>query len=135
MIVLDCSATVEMVLGTEAGLCLRSLMLGGEQAISSSLLHAEAASVYRKYVRANVMTQGEALAALNATVRLVDCYVDVSENHVEAFAESLRLEHSPYDLLYFTLARRNGATLFTLDRKLLALCEREGLDCVHVLAA
>jgi predicted nucleic acid-binding protein len=65
---------------------------------------------------------------------LVDYYVDVSENHVEAFAESLRLEHSAYDLLYSTLARRNGATLFTLDRKLIELCRREGVNCVHVLA-
>jgi predicted nucleic acid-binding protein len=134
MIVLDCCAAVEVTLWTEAGLSLRSLMLSGEQVISSSLLYAEAASVYRKYVRSGVMTQGEALAALDGVIRLVDRYVDVSENYVEALTESIRLGHSSYDLLYFTLARRNGATLLTLDRKLVELCEREGVDCVHILS-
>jgi predicted nucleic acid-binding protein len=134
MIVLDCSAAIETALGTEAGLCFRSLMLNSERIISPNLLYAEAAGVYQKQVRAGVITQAEALIALNATVRLVDYYVDVSENYVEAFNESLRLGHSSYDLLYFTLARRSGATLFTLDQKLIELCEREGVDCVRLLS-
>lgn len=33
-------------------------------------------------------------------------------------------------MFYFMLARRLGATLFTLDRKLMALCEENGVDCV-----
>jgi hypothetical protein len=45
MIVLDCSAAVEIVLETETGRSLRSLMLGEEQVISSSLLYAETTMV------------------------------------------------------------------------------------------
>ena len=34
------------------------------------------------------------------------------------------------DRLYFVLARRNAATLFTLDRKLQQLCLDNGVNCV-----
>ena len=40
------------------------------------------------------------------------------------------LAPSVYDMLYFVLARRNAATLFTLDRKLQQLCLDNGVDCV-----
>ena len=36
--------------------------------------------------------------------------------------EAMRLDHPVYGLLYFVLARREGATLFTLDQKLQGLC-------------
>ena len=44
--------------------------------------------------------------------------------------EAMRLRHPVYDMLYFVLARRNAATLFTLDRKLQQLCLDNGVDCV-----
>ena len=47
-----------------------------------------------------------------------------------AFSEAVRLNHPVYDMLYFVLARRNAATLFTLDRKLQQLCLDNGVDCV-----
>lgn len=34
-------------------------------------------------------------------------------------------------MFYFVLARRNAATLLTLDKRLNALCEREGVGCIH----
>ena len=36
-------------------------------------------------------------------------------------------------MFYFVLARRFGATLFTLDRKLIRLCEEQGVQCVAIL--
>jgi predicted nucleic acid-binding protein len=35
-------------------------------------------------------------------------------------------------MLYFTLARRTGATLLTLDKKLLALADKEGLETMNL---
>ena len=42
----------------------------------------------------------------------------------------MRQSHPVYDLFYVTLARRNAAALFTADKKLVALCERMGVNCV-----
>ena len=44
--------------------------------------------------------------------------------------ESVRLGHSSYDLFYVVLARRTGATLFTLDKKLQDLSLSLGVNSV-----
>jgi predicted nucleic acid-binding protein len=131
MIVLDCNAAVAMVFETKEGEALRSLILAGEETISSELLRIELASALRKYVKAGTISEKTITSHYEKALALVDRFVDLEQNCTEAFTESLRLDHSPYDMLYFTLARRNGATLFTLDNKLVALCERERIDCIH----
>ena len=131
MIVLDCSAAVNIARKTLEGKALHALMLEGETTISSELLPIEAASAFRKYVRANALDEDTAKAYLIATVALVDEFVPIQENYIEAFHESLRLKHSVYDMLYFTLARRNAATLVTLDAKLMGLCDEQGVDCIQ----
>jgi len=131
MMVLDCSAAVAIVFETAEGNALKNLLLAGEEIISSELLRVELASALRKYVKAGTISQKLVAAHYEKATALVDRFISLEQNCTEAFSESLRLEHSPYDMLYFTLARRNGATLFTLDKKLIALCERERIDCVH----
>jgi hypothetical protein len=44
--------------------------------------------------------------------------------------ESSRTGHSTCDLLYFTLARRYGASLITLDAKLKVLAINFGIDVI-----
>jgi len=133
MIVLDCCAAVDMVRETPEGKALALLMLEDEKVISSTLLYAETDHAFSKFLRADLINREQARAGIEASVQLVDEFHDMSENYLEAFAEAARLGHSTYDLFYFTLARRYAATLFTLDRKLMALCEQEGVDCCHLL--
>lgn len=61
-------------------------------------------------------------------------YRDKTGLEAEILHESLRLDHSSYDLAYLVLARRTGATLFTLDGKLADACERCGVSCTGVMA-
>ncbi|GHS86330.1 hypothetical protein FACS189487_00400 [Campylobacterota bacterium] len=61
---------------------------------------------------------------------LIDEYIDISENNAEALNESIRLNHSAYDMLYLTIARRYGGTLLTLDKKLAVLARKEGIQVV-----
>jgi predicted nucleic acid-binding protein len=133
MIVLDCCAAVAMILGTPDGKSLEALIERDEEIVSSSLLLAELGSALRKYVRAGAISQERALWGIREIDSVIDRFVDTSENYVESFGEALRLEYSPYDLFYLTLARRNGAALCTLDRALMGLCAREGVDCIHEL--
>lgn len=130
MIVLDCSAAVEMVRGTERGGAFERLMLEGESVIASELLKVEVRNVFWKYVHAKLMTAEQAEERVRIALSLVDEFVPLEENAAEAFAEAVRQNHSVYDMLYLTLVRRNAATLFSADRKLVELCERMGLDCV-----
>ena len=116
MIILDCSAAVEMVQETPRGFGFEALILKDERIVASDLFRAEVRNAFWKYVHAGVMT--------------VDEFVPLEENAAESFVEAARQGHPVYDLFYVTLVRRKAATLFTADKKLVALCERMGVNCV-----
>lgn len=133
MIVLDSSAACDMARQTEEGLAFCSLMLSNEKVISCDLLRAEAVSVFRQLCRRGVMNQEEAQECFVDSVAYADEYYSIQELQAEVLSESIRLNHSSYDMFYFVLARRFAATLFTLDRKLIKLCEEQGVQCVAIL--
>ena len=130
MIVLDCSAAVEIARGTVRGSAYRMLMMEGEPAIASDLFRAEVRNAFWRYVRAKMMSGDEAEIMIDKALGLVDEFIPLEENAAESFAEAVRQSHPVYDLFYVTLARRNAAALFTADKKLVALCERMGVNCV-----
>lgn len=129
MIVLDCSAAVEMVRKTSRGCGFRSLMLKDEKVITSELLKAEVRNAFWKYVRAGLLDVAQAEVLVEKALDLVDEFVPLEDNAAESFAEAVRQNHPVYDLCYLTLARRNAATLLTADTRLVALCERMGVNC------
>lgn len=130
MVVLDNCALVEIILGSEQGIALKNLLLEGEECVSVDLLRAELVSVLRKLVAKGCMEKKDALAHLDDALSLVDTFYPVGDLQTEVLSESIRLQHSSYDMFYFVLARRLGATLFTTDRKLVNLCLSHGVDCV-----
>ena len=133
MIVLDACAVVEMVRRTQEGLALQRLMMTDELAISCDLVRAETASVLRKLARAQGLQPTQAERYLVEALALVDRFYPIEELQSEAFRESIRLDHSVYDMFYFVLARRTGATLFTVDRKLMDLCLRQDVPCLAMI--
>ena len=131
MIVMDCSAAVEIVNGTAKGKAFRTLMLDGEKIIASELFRAEIFNAFWKYVRTGLMETEQAKTFATKAIELVDEFVPLEENASESFSEAVRQGHSVYDMFYLTHARRNDATLFTVDRKLMGICEEMGIDCVQ----
>lgn len=133
MIVLDSSAACDMVRKTEEGMAFRALMLSEEKVISCDLLRAEVVSIFRKLCRRGLIPIEKVQSFLTESTALVNEYYSIQELQEEVLSESIRLDHSSYDMFYFVLARRFGATLFTLDRKLIRLCEEQGVQCVAIL--
>lgn len=133
MIVLDSSAACDMVRKTEEGMAFRALMLSEEKVISCELLRAEVVSMFRKLCRHGFIPIEKVQSFLTESTALVNEYYSIQELQEEVLSESIRLDHSSYDMFYFVLARRFGATLFTLDRKLIRLCEEQGVQCVAIL--
>lgn len=131
MIILDCSAAVEMVRATPRGQGFEGLLLQGERVVTSSLFQVEVRSAFWKYVQAGLLTPDQAVGRANMALALVDEFVPIEENMAESFAEAMRLGHPVYDMLYVTLARRNATTLFTVDKKLVRLCESIGVNCAY----
>lgn len=131
MIVLDCSAAVEIVRKTADGGALKTFMLEGGEVVAPSLFHEELASTFWKLVRADVMSKDKAIEYIKAAEGLVERFIPPDDFVIEAMCESLKLHHPTYDMFYLVLARRCGATLLTIDQKLIDLCDQQGVDCVY----
>lgn len=131
MIVMDCSAAVNIARETGEGLAAQALMLEGEECIAPTLLYSEATNVLATLERAGVIQADQAMPLLKEALSLPDRFVSTEKLWIEAFSEARRLRHPAYDMLYAVLARRNGATLFTLDQKLQKLCLENGIECIY----
>ena len=131
MMVLDCNAAFHIALNTVEGNALQMLFMKGETTAAPTLFHAELAHVLEKMAVREHYSRKEAIEIGENAYNLVDEFYEDQLLWPEALSESMRLQHSSYDMFYFVLARRLGATLVTLDKKLQALCDREGVDCIH----
>lgn len=132
MIVLDASAATAIARGSAEGKGLEALVLEGERVIAPDLFHCEMANVAWKYHAAGMMSSSEARFLMDAALDLVDEFCSEAPLAREACAESLRWNHPAYDMFYLVLARRTGATLFTLDKKLMGICRNAGVNCVEL---
>ncbi len=133
MIVLDVNAAVAIAQETEDGLMLQRLMLSGEEIIAPNLFTIELGNVAWKMVSAGMIAEKEAFKLVDYASMLVDRYIAAEELMVESIHEAIRNNHPVYDLLYLVTARRNGATLFTFDKKLRKLCIANGVNCIDVV--
>ncbi len=129
MIVLDGSAAVDMVRETSEGLALAQLLLDGEKIISHDLFSTEVCNAFWAYHQVSKLDRNEVAEYVAQATRLVDEFYRTEDLLREALMEAMRLDHPVYGMLYFVLARREGATLFTLDQKLQGLCADNGVDC------
>ncbi len=103
-----------------------------ESALAREACADEMANVAWRYNAAGLMDAEEARFLMDGALGLVDEYCSESALAREACAESLRWNHPAYDMFYMVLARRTGATLFTLDKKLMRICRDAGVSCVEL---
>ena len=132
IIVLNSNAAIEIVLKRTKGTVLREIIEESEKIVSSEFFRIETANVIRKYVNGKYIKKAECNKILELVENLVDEFIPIKENHLEALIEAIRLNYSAYDMLYLTLARRMGATLITLDQTLNAIAKKEGIDTLII---
>lgn len=130
MVVIDVNAAVAIARGTEEGRALRLLLNEPERVVAPRHFLEEMGNVAWRYVAAGDLSEEDALRLFWESAELVDCYADTEPLLTEAINEAIRHNHPVYDMLYFVLARRNAATLFTLDKKLRAICQANGVNCL-----
>ncbi|WP_417296788.1 type II toxin-antitoxin system VapC family toxin [Ellagibacter isourolithinifaciens] len=131
MVVIDANAALEMAFGGERGDALRALLLQGEEAIAPSVFHSEVSNACFKYAAFGSVGEEKAQVLLDRVEALVDCFHDDASLAKEALSESIRYRHPAYDMFYLVLARRTGATLFTLDKKMWALARDMHVNCIE----
>jgi len=117
VIVVDASAVIELLLGTERGASWRkALSAGTERLIAPELLDVEVLHVLRRYQRAGEVSNARARSAL---ADLADLPLH-RYTHVPLLPRmwELRANLTGYDAAYVALAELLEAPLVTADEKL-----------------
>ncbi|MES9857743.1 MAG: type II toxin-antitoxin system VapC family toxin [Sedimenticola sp.] len=125
--VLDASAAVELVLQRESAARFSELIASADLVIAPTLLITEATNVFWKYQKFADYPYDDCERAIDHIVSLPDEYVDEIELYREAFSLGCMLNQPVYDMIYLVLARRNSASLLTMDKKLIAAAEKVGV--------
>lgn len=127
IVVLDASAGFELLLETKNGKAVRTILENSGQVIAPDIFPAELSNVCYKAVNHGRFNLNSAIHGLKFSLGLVDTFVPCSGLAVEALTQAVLVDHPVYDLLYLTLAMREGAYLLTLDKKLHSLAKRNGI--------
>ena len=122
-LVLDASAALEAILGRPHAEQVLDLVECATLVRAPDLFAAEVGNALWKHVRAGDLDLGQAQVALRAAHDIIDLMVPSEELIEEALATAAVHDHPVYDALYLVTARRTGATVCTLDRRLATLLE------------
>lgn len=131
MLVMDASVAVNMVWNTETGQDIRKVYLEDGEVYAPSLYVSEVANSLMKYVWAQADTVEGAQQKARAAYELVDKLVAEVSYMPEVLALSAKYKHPAYDMFYLALARRKGAILYTLDKRLADIAFKEGVSCIY----
>lgn len=127
--VLDASAALNLVLGTESAGAIAKRLEKCHSVMAPDLFPSEVGNGLWKYVRIEVLSVEVALTRLEEAMSLVETIIPASSLCAEALVAAARYGHSVYDMTYAVLARRHGATILTMDRKLTPVLRRMEVGC------
>lgn len=122
--VLDASAAVRLILGDPAAACAVEQVRAAALVLAPELMLSEVANTLWKLQQANRLSDLDPQQLLADARDLVDRVEPDRHLQAEALALACHLHHPVYDCLYLALARREAATLITMDRRLQQLAEQ-----------
>jgi len=130
VIVVDASAVLEVLLGTEAGRRAEDRLFDRDAALHAPhLLDVEVAQVLRRYAAAGEIKPGRAAEALDDLAGLPI----TRHEHVVLLPRIWQLRHNAtaYDAAYLALAEVLDATLITRDAKLARAAGRTRIELLR----
>jgi predicted nucleic acid-binding protein len=122
--VLDASAAVRLILGDPAAAAVAEQIREAALVMAPELMLTEVANTLWKLQRADQLADLDPQQLLADARDLADRVEPDRHLHAEALALACHHDHPVYDCLYLALARREAATLISVDRRLLQLAER-----------
>lgn len=120
-LVLDASAAIEAVLGRSLAVKIIEKLEHADRVSVPDLYFAEVANALWKYVRAGDLQVDDAQTLLSTAASFADDALPARDLATEALATSEAFGHPVYDALYAITARREGAAVCTIDKRLLEL--------------
>ena len=129
-IVLDASAAVHIVRGLPAAAHLLEILADTALVMAPDLYVCEVGNALWKYVAHESLSREEAGQLFADARNLVDLRISGDELAEEALVAAMTYEHPVYDMIYAVLARRHGATVVTMDRRLTSALEKMTIEFV-----
>lgn len=116
-VVLDASAAIHLVMDGKGSEVIDRQLAPADFVTAPDLFTCEVASGLWKYMARGDLTADQAATRLGDALRLAGGLVSGRMLAQEALVAAATYRHSVYDMMYAVLARRQGATVITLDGK------------------
>jgi predicted nucleic acid-binding protein len=126
--VLDASAAIQIVLKKEKAKHFTKYYEKANWVIAPELFIPEITNVLWKYYKAKFFGTEECRQFVSDSISLADEFFESRDLWTEVLGESIKYNHSAYDLFYLVLARRNNAILLSNDMDLIKLCNKLKID-------
>jgi predicted nucleic acid-binding protein len=127
IIVLDASAAIEIALNNMKSEKYRNLLKESDLVIAPDTFPSEITNVFWKYTYFSKMPFEQCEKGIEYCLDLIDDYIETRVICREVFAESIKNEHSSYDLFYLIVARRHNAAILSRDKKMNKIAEELGI--------
>ena len=127
---LDTSAAVEVLLKRNSSALFTDFLAEADLVIGPTVLTTEATNVFWKFQKFSDFPYDKCEKSIDHIVSLPDEYVNELQLYRESFKLGCMLDHSVRNMIYLVLARRNNATLLTMDQRLLVSAEKAGVNTV-----
>ncbi len=122
-IVLDVSAAIQIILKKEKSYYFSGIYKNASWVIAPELYISEITNVLWKYNRNNILTHEECLQLIEDGISLIDDFFSEKDMWKEVLGESIKNNHSVYDMFYAILARRNDSGLLSNDKDLITIAK------------
>jgi len=126
--VLDVNVAFEIVFNGPKAQVYKTLIQNADKVIVPELFTSEVTNVMWHYMKAGYIDEENAKLTLTLIFQMADSIEPTVDYAIEALHEAGHFNHPAYDMFYFCLARRNAATLLTLDKKLIKVCQENGVQ-------
>ena len=126
-VVLDASGAVEIALENSRSEQFKEILQRADLIIAPNTFVSEVTNVFWKYRRFSNFSDEICLSGIEFCINLIDDFIDSRELWRESYFEGIRNQSTTYDMFYLVTARRNSGAVISMDKKLNAIAEREGL--------
>ena len=126
-VVLDASGAVEIALENSRSEQFKEILQGADLIIAPNTFVSEVTNVFWKYRKFSNFSDEICLSGIEFCINLIDDFIDSRELWRESYFEGIRNQSTTYDMFYLVTARRNSGAVISMDKKLNAIAEKEGL--------
>lgn len=130
IIVIDASAALEIALNRTLGEAYKQNIVRSDLVLVPDIYPSEITNALWKYVAFAKQDIGECEKALDLCMSLVDDIVSTRDLSREVLYEATRFNHPAYDMFYLVVARRNGASILSRDKKMAKIAKEFGVDSI-----